>query len=273
MARHSRSRRTGSSAGAAASAAASGPRSTCPSGSATLLSVGGNWIDVRTGTAGAAKSCACGRCTAARVAAARADDEPVPRADGHDDRDCRACACRADRRLRADSVRRAGGSCGHGAARRLARHARRHRRTPRSERREDDFGIEPGAWRVALGPAIGGCCYEVEADIGAPSSNALGCHAAMPGSRVGDARPARLRQPIGTSWRGPGCAGDDRRHRPVHGSCATASTFPTARSGGRAGRQVEPDRVGSRSRRPRRLKLHLRSIRRGLIRLSALGVY
>ena len=28
------------------------------------------------------------------------------------------------------------------------------------------LGIEPRAWRVALGPAIGGCCYEVEAQIG-----------------------------------------------------------------------------------------------------------
>lgn len=31
---------------------------------------------------------------------------------------------------------------------------------------EDAFGIEPAAWQVALGPSIGGCCYEVEAEIG-----------------------------------------------------------------------------------------------------------
>lgn len=29
------------------------------------------------------------------------------------------------------------------------------------------LAIPPAAWRLALGPAIGGCCYEVEADIGA----------------------------------------------------------------------------------------------------------
>lgn len=28
------------------------------------------------------------------------------------------------------------------------------------------LGIEPRQWRVALGPAIGACCYEVERDIG-----------------------------------------------------------------------------------------------------------
>jgi YfiH family protein len=29
------------------------------------------------------------------------------------------------------------------------------------------LGVEPSAWLVALGPAIGACCYEVEAHIGA----------------------------------------------------------------------------------------------------------
>jgi YfiH family protein len=28
------------------------------------------------------------------------------------------------------------------------------------------LGVEPGAWQVALGPAIDGCCYEVETHIG-----------------------------------------------------------------------------------------------------------
>jgi YfiH family protein len=28
------------------------------------------------------------------------------------------------------------------------------------------LGIEPHEWRVALGPSIGGCCYEVEAELG-----------------------------------------------------------------------------------------------------------
>jgi purine-nucleoside/S-methyl-5'-thioadenosine phosphorylase / adenosine deaminase len=31
----------------------------------------------------------------------------------------------------------------------------------------DWFGIQPHQWRVALGPSIGGCCYEVESHIGA----------------------------------------------------------------------------------------------------------
>jgi len=30
----------------------------------------------------------------------------------------------------------------------------------------DELGLEPTAFQVALGPAIGGCCYEVGADIG-----------------------------------------------------------------------------------------------------------
>jgi YfiH family protein len=31
---------------------------------------------------------------------------------------------------------------------------------------EQELGVRPGEWQVALGPSIGGCCYEVEADIG-----------------------------------------------------------------------------------------------------------
>lgn len=31
---------------------------------------------------------------------------------------------------------------------------------------ERERGIEPRQWRMALGPAIGGCCYEIEVEIG-----------------------------------------------------------------------------------------------------------
>jgi YfiH family protein len=34
------------------------------------------------------------------------------------------------------------------------------------EMARSELAIPPAAWRVALGPAIGGCCYEVEAEIG-----------------------------------------------------------------------------------------------------------
>jgi hypothetical protein len=35
------------------------------------------------------------------------------------------------------------------------------------EAAEREFGVRPDEWEVALGPSIGGCCYEVGAEVGA----------------------------------------------------------------------------------------------------------
>lgn len=31
---------------------------------------------------------------------------------------------------------------------------------------QQSLGVSPGDWQIAMGPSIGGCCYEVEAEIG-----------------------------------------------------------------------------------------------------------
>ena len=101
----------------------------------------------------------------ARVARAEAVDQPIGEADGLLTMrsglglavltaDCVPLLCVAPRE-RAVMAIHAGwrGTLAGIAAVGLAEAQRRH-------------GIDPGAWQVAMGPAIGGCCYEVETPIG-----------------------------------------------------------------------------------------------------------
>jgi hypothetical protein len=99
------------------------------------------------------------------------------------------------------------------------------------------LGVEPAAWQVALGPSIGGCCYEVETHIGARFVERWG---AMP-----------------DAWQPSGACGQldlrgaNRHILLAHGvpadqiatvgpctSCHSDEYFSHRRSGGRAGRQL-----------------------------------
>jgi YfiH family protein len=99
------------------------------------------------------------------------------------------------------------------------------------------YGVPPSAWRVALGPSIAGCCYEVEAEIGRQMVDRWGAmpDAWQPAGRHGllDLRLVNRRilaacgvTPEQIELVGP-CT-----------SCASARYFSHRRSAGRAGRQA-----------------------------------
>ena len=90
----------------------------------------------------------------------------------------RARPGRADGRLRAASSCVAPGARrGDGRARGLARYAGRHRRRRRSTRPDASSASRRPSGRWRMGPSIDGCCYEVEAAIGAAVRRPLGRHA------------------------------------------------------------------------------------------------
>ena len=102
---------------------------------------------------------------------------------------------------------------------------------------EKMYGIDPGEWSAALGPAIDGCCYEVNLEIGVRFEARWGAmpDAWSPGRRKGqlDLRQVnhRILQAAGVAPRrivriGPCTA------------CAGADFFSHRASGGRAGRQA-----------------------------------
>ena len=74
--------------------------------------------------------------------------------------------------------------------------ARRHRRGRRRRGARRELGVAPAEWQVALGPSIGGCCYEVETEIGQQFVDRWGAmpDAWQPAGAPRPARPAR-RQP------------------------------------------------------------------------------
>jgi YfiH family protein len=102
---------------------------------------------------------------------------------------------------------------------------------------KDAFGIEPAAWQVALGPSIGGCCYEVEAEIGqqfvdrwgamADAWQPAGSHGQLDLRRVNAALLGRAGVPAGQIHTAGPCT-----------VCAGGEFFSHRGSGGRAGRQV-----------------------------------
>jgi len=98
-------------------------------------------------------------------------------------------------------------------------------------------GIEPADWQVALGPSIGGCCYEVEAHIG---EQLVGRWGAMPDAW----QPAGLRGQLDLR-------AANRQILLAHGvptsqivavgpctSCREDEYFSHRRSNGQAGRQL-----------------------------------
>lgn len=100
-----------------------------------------------------------------------------------------------------------------------------------------EFGVRPGAWQVAMGPSIGGCCYEVEAHIGQQLVDRWG---AMPDAW----------QPVGAHGQ-LDLRAANRRILSAHGvpeariidtgdctACRSDAFFSHRRSAGRAGRQV-----------------------------------
>jgi polyphenol oxidase len=99
------------------------------------------------------------------------------------------------------------------------------------------LGIEPADWQAALGPSIGGCCYEVSAEIGAELEDRWGAMADawQPAGRRGqlDLRLANSRILVGHGVPesavvavGPCTACEHQRY------------FSHRRSGGRTGRQA-----------------------------------
>lgn len=102
---------------------------------------------------------------------------------------------------------------------------------------ETSLGIPPAAWQVALGPSIGGCCYQVEAEIGERFVDRWG---AMPDAwqPAGSHGQLDLRQANRAIL---GAAGVDPAAIVDIGpctSCAAGEYFSHRRSAGRAGRQA-----------------------------------
>lgn len=100
-----------------------------------------------------------------------------------------------------------------------------------------ELGVSPAAWQVAMGPSIGGCCYEVEAHIGQQLVSRWGT---MPDAW----------QPAGTHGQ-LDLRAANRRILSAHGvpeaqiidtgdctSCRHDAFFSHRRSAGRAGRQA-----------------------------------
>jgi hypothetical protein len=102
---------------------------------------------------------------------------------------------------------------------------------------ERELGIPPADWQVALGPAIGGCCYEIEAKIGDRFVARWGAmpDAWQPGGSRGrlDLRRAN-RAILVASGVAPGAIVDVGPCT----RCAASDFFSHRASGGRAGRQL-----------------------------------
>lgn len=99
------------------------------------------------------------------------------------------------------------------------------------------LGIPLEAWQLALGPSIGGCCYEVEAEIGARLTDRWGAlpDAWQPAGRLGqlDLRAANRAILVAAGARGEAIASVGPCTR-----CAAGAYFSHRASGGQAGRQV-----------------------------------
>jgi hypothetical protein len=99
------------------------------------------------------------------------------------------------------------------------------------------LGVAPGAWRVAMGPAIDGCCYEVEAQVGQQFVDRWG---AMPDAwqRAGSHGQLALRTVNRHILRTHGVPDAQIAEVGPCTSCQSVDYFSHRRSGGRTGRQV-----------------------------------
>lgn len=101
----------------------------------------------------------------------------------------------------------------------------------------EELGIPPEDWRIALGPAIDGCCYEVQAHIGEALTTRWG---AMPNAWrcVGQRGQLDLRLANRAILCAHGVADEDLITVGPCTSCRADAYFSHRRSGGRAGRQL-----------------------------------
>lgn len=99
------------------------------------------------------------------------------------------------------------------------------------------FGIEPADWQLALGPSIGGCCYEVEAAIGQQFVDRWG---AMPDAwqPAGAHGHLDLRQVNAALLVGQGVPREHIHRVGPCTACAGDDFFSHRGSAGRAGRQI-----------------------------------
>jgi len=99
------------------------------------------------------------------------------------------------------------------------------------------FGIAPAEWHIALGPAIGGCCYEVEAAIGRQLIDRWG---AMPEAwqPAGAHGQLDLRRANAAILAGQGVPTAQIVALGPCTACASDAYFSHRRSAGRAGRQA-----------------------------------
>lgn len=101
----------------------------------------------------------------------------------------------------------------------------------------DELGIAPAAWQIALGPSIGGCCYEVEAEIGARFIDRWG---ALPDAwqPAGARGQLDLRQVNRAVLAAGGVPPESIVDLGPCTHCAADAYFSHRASAGRAGRQV-----------------------------------
>ena len=103
-----------------------------------------------------------------------------------------------------------------------------------------EFGARPDDLRVALGPAIGACCFEVGAEVVRAFEAALGGAAAAAGDR--DPIAARRGRQVARRSEGgePPAAGARRRSRPRRSTSARTAPITIARASSRTAATARP---------------------------------
>lgn len=100
------------------------------------------------------------------------------------------------------------------------------------------FGIEPADWEVALGPAIGGCCYEVSAEIGEQIADLCGASAGDVWRPSGEHGLLDLRTANRTILMQSGVRPERITSVGPCTACAESDLFSHRRSGAATGRQL-----------------------------------